>query len=216
MFINSSNRLLPIIVLSLGLTSCDGIFDGIYDDEVPAEKTGMTTGVLSINASAYSQWVYINFHDKSFVNVDIITDSITGKTSIDEPKEWDIAIHKFQIKTNNGAAIETEYTSLVELKAAKQLPDSTFEPDTWYESKVITDLSGMMSGNINYCPSYVNDVVGRWISSSGMPPTYTTTNKVYVIRLADGSDVALHFDSYMNNDGTKGYLTCSYDYPLTF
>lgn len=210
------NRLLPVIVLNLTLTSCDGMFEGLYDDEVPTVKSGMESGQLSINASSYSQWVYINFHDKSFVNVDIVTDSVTGKTSIDEPKEWDIAIHKFQVKTNNGSAIETEYTKLADLKAAKQLPDSTFKPDTWYENNVIVDLSGMMSGNIKYCSSNINDVVGRWISSSGMPPTYTTTNKVYVIRLEDGCDVALHFDSYMNNDGTKGYLTCSYEYPLTF
>ena len=38
----------------------------------------------------------------------------------------------------------------------------------------------------------------------------------FTVKAQDGSDVALHFDSYMNNDGTKGYLTCSYDYPLTF
>lgn len=216
MFRKSTNRLFSIIVLSLGLTSCDGMFDAIYDEEVPALKPGMTTGLLSINASSYSQWVYIDFHSKSFVNVDIITDSITGDITVEEPKEWDIAIHKFQVKTNNGSAIETEYTSLSDLKAAKHLPDSIFRSDTWYESKVITDLSGMMSGNVKYCPSNVNDVVGRWISSSGMPPTYTTSGKVYVIRLADGSDVALHFDNYMSNDGTKGYITCSYDYPLMF
>ena len=102
------------------------------------------------------------------------------------------------------------------MKKAGQLPDSTFLPDTWYDKKVITDLSGMMSGNIKSCPSYVNDVVGRWITSSGMPPTYTTSDKVYVIRLSDDSYAAIHFDSYMDNEGTKGYITCSYEYPLKF
>ena len=199
-----------------GLTSCDGMFDGLYDTEVPKTETAISSKQFSVNASSYSQWVYINLHDMSINNIDITTDSTTGEANFEEPEKWDIAIHKFNLKTNNGSAIETEFYDIDELKASGSLPDSTFRPDTWYDSKVIIDLSGMMSGNIKYCPSNVNDVVGRWITSSGMPPTYTTTDKVYVIRLNDGTDVAIHFDSYMDNDGTKGYITCSYEYPLTF
>lgn len=211
----AAGSLLALSVLC-ELTSCDGMFDGLYDDEVPKTETEMTTGQFSINASSYSQWVYINLHDMSVKNVDITTDSITGEANFAEPEDWDIAIHKFNLKTNSGSAIETEYTSIDDLKAAGSLPDSTFKPDTWYDQKVIIDLSGMMSGNIKYCPSYVNDVVARWITSSGMPPTYTTSDKVYVVRLKDGTDAAIHFDTYMDNDGTKGYITCSYEYPLTF
>lgn len=200
----------------VSFTSCDGVFNNLYDDEVPSVQTGMSVGKLSINASEYSQWVYINFHNRTIENIDITTDSVTGVANFTEPEEWDIAIHKFQVKTNNGTAIETEYTSIADLKSAGKLPDVSFAPDTWYEEKVIIDLSGMMSGNIKYCASYVNDVIDNWITSSGMPPTYTTSDKVYVVRFADGSDVAIHFDSYMNNDGTKGFITCSYEYPLTF
>ncbi|MBR6106256.1 MAG: HmuY family protein [Paludibacteraceae bacterium] len=209
-------RLLLALSLVAGTTSCDGLFDGIYDDEVPAVETGMQVGQLTVDATSYGQWVYIDFHNKTIQNVDITTDSVSGTANFTEPDEWDIAIHRFQVKTNNGSAIETVYTSIDDLKKAGQLPDSTFMSDTWYDKKVITDLSGMMSGNIKYCPSYVNDIVGRWITSSGMPPTYTTSEKVYVICLEDGSYAALHFDSYMDNEGTKGYITCSYEYPLTF
>jgi len=209
-------RLLLALPLSAGITSCDGMFDGIYDDEVPAVETGMQFGQLTVDATSYGQWVYIDFHNKTIQNVDITTDSVSGAANFTEPDEWDIAIHRFQVKTNNGSAIETVYASIDNLKKAGQLPDSTFLPDTWYDKKVITDLSGMMSGNIKYCPSYVNDVVGRWITSSGMPPTYTTSDKVYVIRLSDDSYAAIHFDSYMDNEGTKGYITCSYEYPLKF
>ncbi len=209
-------RLLLALPLSAGMTSCDGMFDGIYDDEVPAVETGMQFGQLTVDATSYGQWVYIDFHNKTIQNVDITTDSVSGTANFIEPDEWDIAIHRFQVKTNNGSAIETVYASIDDLKKAGHLPDSTFLPDTWYDKKVITDLSGMMSGNIKYCPSYVNDVVGRWITSSGMPPTYTTSDKVYVIRLSDDSYAAIHFDSYMDNEGTKGYITCSYEYPLKF
>lgn len=209
-------RLLLALSLGAGTTSCDGMFDGIYDEEVPAVETGMQVGQMTVDATSYGQWVYIDFHKKTIQNIDITTDSVSGTANFTEPDEWDIAIHRFQIKTNNGSAIETAYTSIEDLKKASQLPDSTFMSDTWYDKKVITDLSGMMSGNIKYCPSYVNDIVGRWIASSGMPPTYTTSEKVYVICLEDGSYAALHFDSYMDNEGTKGYITCSYEYPLIF
>lgn len=216
LFSDFTARSVMILAFLGGLTSCDGMFDGLYDDEVPKTETEMSNGQFSINASSYSQWVYINLHDMSIKNVNITTDSTTGEANFEEPADWDIAIHKFNLKTNGGSAIETEYTSISDLKDAGCLPDSTFKTDTWYDSKVIIDLSGMMSGNIKYCPSYVNDVVARWITSTGMPPTYTTSDRVYVIRLKDDTEAAIHFDAYMDNDGTKGFITCSYEYPLTF
>lgn len=200
------------IALLLGLFSCEGMFNGIYDDEVPSMPGSNFTGTtVSVDASSYQQWVYIDFHNKKVETVNIVD----GESSdASEPENWDIALHRFQVKTNGGKAVETSYNSIDELLASSKLPSDGWKEDTWYEEKVITDLSGMMSGQIKYTPSYLNDVVCGWITSSGMPPEYTTTDKVYVICLSDNTHLAIRLESYMDNNGTKGFMKLSYAYPV--
>ena len=48
---------------------------------------------------------------------------------------------------------------------------------------------------------------------SNPPPTYTTSGRVYLLRLADGTYAALHFKDYMNAAGAKGFVTLDYIYP---
>ncbi|MBP5456978.1 MAG: HmuY family protein [Paludibacteraceae bacterium] len=201
-----------VIALLLGLFSCDGILDDIYDDEVPAmTEEAFTENTVSVDASSYQQWVYIDFHNKKVETVAIVD----GESPVaEEPENWDIALHRFQVKTNGGSAIETSFSTISEFSANPHLPKEGWKEDTWYEESVITDLSGMMSGQIKYTPSYLNDVVCGWITSSGMPPEYTTSDKVYVIRLSDNTCLAIRLDSYMDNNGTKGFLKLSYSYPV--
>ncbi len=201
-----------VIALLLGLFSCNGIFNDIYDDEVPAmADLTFTENTVSVDASSYQQWVYIDFHNKKVETVNIVD----GESSdVTEPERWDIALHRFQVKTNGGKAIETPHTTISDFLAASTLPQEGWQEDTWYEEKVITDLSGMMSGEIKYTSSYLNDVVCGWITSSGMPPEYTTSNKVYVIHLSDNTYLAIRLDSYMDNNGTKGFMKLSYSYPV--
>lgn len=209
-FINKTIKLLLAIALSTGLLSCEGVFNNLYDDAVPSLSAEMDGNKVTVDASNYTEWAYINFRTMAVENVEI-TD---GEQK--EPESWDIAIHRFQAKTNGGAVLETNFSTIDELLAYGALPSDEFQEDTWYEEKVITDLSGMMSGNIRYEPSFVNDVLCRWITSSGMPPVYTTSDKVYVVRLSDNTLLALRLESYMDNSGTKGFMTYSYVYPLQF
>ena len=210
-----SFKYLALIALILGLFSCEGIFNGIYDDAVPAMSAEMGDDKVTVDASDYEQWAYINFHTMEVENVKITLDE-EGQPNFTEPEEWDIAIHRFQAKTNGGAAIETSYSTIDEFLASGTLPTGEYSEDEWSDQTIIVDLSGMMSGNIKYCPSYVNNVLTSWISSSGMPPVYTTSDKVYVVRLKDNTFLALRLESYMDNSGTKGYMTYSYAYPINF
>lgn len=46
-----------------------------------------------------------------------------------------------------------------------------------------------------------------------MPPIYTPSNKVYLLRMEDGTMAAIRLTSYMNAKGAKGYMTFDYLYP---
>ena len=61
--------------------------------------------------------------------------------------------------------------------------------DVWTTAKVAIDMSGMMDGNIVYMESYYNEELSKWLNvdKSNMPPTYTLSNKVYMVKLKDGT-----------------------------
>ena len=45
------------------------------------------------------------------------------------------------------------------------------------------------------------------------PPVYSASQRVYVLRMKDGTHAALRLVSYMSDRGTKGYLTIDVKYP---
>ena len=131
-----------VIALLLGLFSCNGIFNDIYDDEVPAmADLTFTENTVSVDASSYQQWVYIDFHNKKVETVNIVD----GESSdVTEPERWDIALHRFQVKTNGGKAIETPHTTISDFLAASTLPQEGWQEDTWYEEKDKNQIFGRL------------------------------------------------------------------------
>ena len=77
-------------------------------------------------------------------------------------------------------------------------------------------MSTMMDGYLSYAESFYNPVLSRWldVDKSTMPPIYTMSGRVYVVRLSDGRHLAVRLDNYMNGAGVKGYMTISYKYPF--
>ena len=130
-----------------------------------------------------------------------------------------IAIHRYDIKTNEGAAYKTTYTSIDEFKATGKLPKAEdFVEDEWTTDKIAIDMSGMMDGNIIYTESYRNAVLSSWldVNTATMPPVYTMSNQVFLIRLKDNTYAAIRFTNYMNARGIKGYIDFDFSYPLDF
>ena len=172
-------------------------------------------GTFYVNCSDYYTWNYLDFHTLSYstLTIDLSADDILA----DEPSSWDIALHRWDTRTNGGKVIETDYTSLDAFEASGAIPTGTWVEDTWYEY-VNVDMSGMMSGDIGYMSCYCNMELTKWmdVDTSGMPPTYTASGKVYCVQFSDGSYMACILSSYLNNKGTKGYLTVDYIYPVEF
>lgn len=209
---NATFRSITILGTAMSLSACNGMFESIYDDPIES-KMEIKDGTFSqINTTEYTNWVYIDLSGSKATTVAI------GEEHDNEiPKEWDFAIHRYDLKTNGGAAYQTAYTSLDELNAVGKLPEAaTFTEDKWTTDKVAIDMSGMMEGNIVYVDSYRNALLSGWLNvdTSTMPPIYTMSSQVYVIRLKDNTYAAIRFIRYTNARGVKGYIDFDYIYPL--
>lgn len=195
------------------LSACNGIFSDIYDDVEastteefgfmePASETA--TGKIYIDATDYTCWTYINFHDMSIV-LSSVYDSA--------PENWDIAIHRYDAKTNGGAVAETDIKDLSLLKGAAV---GDYVGDIWTTEKIVTDMSTMMDGYLSYVESDYNAVLSEWldVDTSTMPPIYTLSEKVYMVRLKDATKAAVKLVNFMDASGVKGFMTIEYKYPV--
>lgn len=201
-------------LLSVFLTSCNGIFSGIYDNVTDGGATELGDNAFSnINVVSFTQWTYLNFHDRTLQTSEIDEDG-----GYVDPDGWDIALHRWDTRTNGGAAMETSYTSLNALLAGGKLPEGEWVEDVWTDEQLIIDMSQMMSGIFGYAEGWYNPELSKWIdvNISQMPPLYTLSGKVYLVRFADGTILAARLSTYTNAIGEKGYLTIDYVYPLEF
>ncbi len=200
----SLTALLGLAVLT---ASCDGLFGGLYDEPAAGAAYGFIQtdpdglgGTLRIDATSYTRWNYIDLlHQR------IDTASIT--LGQDAPPEWDFALHRYDVKTHGGAAAETPFD---QVGVASALEGLHFVSDA--DSQVVIDMSTMMEGYLGYASSEVNPVLSTWlhVDQSTMPPIYTLSNKVYLLRMADGSLAALQFTGYMDDAMRKGIVTLRY------
>lgn len=198
------------------LTACDGVMGSFYDDAESSQSAtygflsrsdGTNTGRVYVDGTKYDRWMYINFHNCTI-------DSATIGDNTPEPAQWDIAIHRYDVKTNGGAVMATPFSTISDLIAAGRMPTGTFTEDVKNDS-VTCDLSQMMQGAAKYARTHVNRVL-RWIilDMSTMPPGYVVNKNVFIIRLKDGTYAAVQLYSYMNSSSVKGHITFDYVYPL--
>lgn len=207
------NLLIPGVIF-LSLSACNGVLEGIYDE--PVEEFGFieineanNSGTIYIDATSYTRWTYINFHT-------LTIDSTKIEEAMQEPAEWDIAIHRYDAKTNEGSVIETDFSGFKSLKSSGKVPEGDYVKDEWTTSQIIIDMSGMMQGNIKYVESYYNSELSKWlkVDTQNMPPSYYPSNRVYMVKLKDGTFAALRLKKYMNASGDKGYMMIEYLYPF--
>lgn len=196
------------VIIGLGVlmfSSCDFM----YDDPEEISTSGENS-FYSLDASSYSAWVYVKLSTHKFKIVEMSdTDSI--------PADWDFAIHRYNCKTNGGSVMETEYGELSELTASGKLPSGEFVSDIMTDSVVVSDISKMMLGELVYQKTNLNMMLSHWMTldTGSMPPSYTTSNRVYILKLKDNTYAAVRFTDYMNANGTKAYISFDYIYPLS-
>lgn len=208
--------LLTGVIAMLSLSACNGIFEDIYDEPLAEEKneygfifvdSKTNTGRIYIDATDYTEWHYIDLHNKE----------VTTK-SVEEPSptNWDFAIHRYDAKTNGGAVAESNTTDIMAVPKISTIHKESFVTDVWTTDKITIDMSQMMDGVILYAEDFYNPCLSEWldVDTSTMPPIYTLSDKVYILRLSDGSYAALRLANFMNDAAVKGFMTIDYLYPV--
>ena len=222
----------------------DGIYDEPVRDEAlqmgfnPTAQEGRYT--LILDARKYDEWIYLDLH-RLAIERHSIPATLTGEwdgrsvwerynvqgsrytlleerqvDTQEEPEQWDLALHHFDVRTNGGCVLQTGYTSIDALpQSAANFASEEFRPDEWTRHQCIVDFSGMFDYNIWYQASSVNLVLSDWVRMdfSTPPPKYEASRRVYLLRMQDGTVAALHMKSYMSEAGTKGILTIDVKYP---
>lgn len=195
---------------SMGLLSaCNGILDGIYDEPDNVNNTGTgfeNEGEIFIDATSYTQWVYIDFSEQSIVTLGYDEDA---------PQNWDIAVHRYDVKTNGAKVVETNYSDFDQAITAT-IDEADLVSDIWTTNQIVIDMSTMMDGYLGYTESYYNPELSKWLNvdTSTMPPIYTPSGKVYIVYLPDGTRAGVKLLNFMNDMQVKGYMTIQYMYPF--
>lgn len=202
--------------LLLSLPACNGIFEGIYD--MPTTETGneygfilvdegARTGRIYIDATDYTEWHYVDLHGKQ-----VTTTAVDGAA----PETWDFAVHRYDAKTNGAAVWESTAGAFDALPAPGSVSEEQWTADEWTTDRITVDMSQMMDGIILYAEDYWNPCLSRWldVDTSTMPPIYTLSGKIYLLRLEDGTFAALRLANFMNDVAVKGYMTIDYLYPV--
>lgn len=196
------------------LMSCNDMLGDIYDEPVTAAEYGFVetctdthAGLIYINTTDYMAWTYIDFAAQTI-------DSLSVEAPA--PAHWDIAVHRYDTKTNGARVIGTDLTDINDARTWKNVDDEKGVADIWTTDKIAVDMSNMLDGYLSYIDSYYNPELSKWLNVdiSVMPPIYTLSGKVYIILLEDGTRAAVKLVDFMNSAGIKGYMSIQYIYPL--
>lgn len=129
--------------------------------------------------------------------------------------EWDLAFHKYDIRTNGGSVVKTDKTNLDDITSAN-IPSSGFTEDK--DGSVYADMRNMMSGFVGYQYCKLNDVLGEWVTKTAtgtMPPyTYKLINNVFILKTGSGKFAKIQFYDTTNDKGEAVYPTFNYEYPV--
>ena len=89
------------------LASCDKN-KGKDTDGNDGTDTVVSKQMKNLDVSAYDKWVYVSLEDGT---------SVAKGIEEAAPEKWDIAMHRENVKTNEGSAIKTDVTSFDALTA---------------------------------------------------------------------------------------------------
>lgn len=191
--------------------------DGKYTDITLSGTIGVTEGAEVALTLTYKVTAMVE------AGMDMVmTRTYQGKTpdnktwvaGVDESSfAWDIAFHKYDIRTNGGAAVVTAETNL---HTVIEVPDSGFETDT--DGKVMADMSNMMQGFVGYQEVKLNPVLCSWVTATPtgtMPPyTYKLNSNVFIVKTKAGKYAKIKFTDTTNEKDVAVYAAFSYQYPM--
>ena len=213
--------ILAMALLALFTTSCSD------DDDEPKLPTSEGVKEMTVSTADYSEWIYINLKTgetqsatvagpwKYIGGEDEVMDEKNPDMKGSVPANWDIAVHYYEIRTNEGMAVATTATDFAQVT---ELPATGWESDKAVKAEdqtIIVDMKNMMKGQVGYADGVINPVLCKWVTKTptgSMPPyTYDVTKNVYVVKCKDGNWAKLKFSDRLDGDGKKA-VKFSYEY----
>lgn len=184
-----------LLVMMFILTACAACSKD--DDNQPRVPL---SGTVKVDATDYGKWTYVSFKDDKQVTY-AITDKV-DETSFD----WDIAIHRFDVRTNGGAVLATDKTDMSQVT---DIPASGYTADI--DGTVLNSFA-MPPTDDSYTACKLSGILNTWITRAGMPPTYTLSNLVYIVQCKDNTYAKVKFTDYSNDEGKTGHVGLTYEY----
>lgn len=185
-------------VLMCGLLLGGLVFTGCSDDDDKKIE-----GEATIVANEYGEWSYFNLAtgDTAVLTIQkkAVGDSYTYEVDAEAEKAltWDIAVHKYDMRTNGGLVKELATKHFDAVTLADVPADGEMAADT--EGSVMADMSNMMSGFVGYQDVMLNEELGRWVIATPtgtMPPyTYELNDNVFVVKV-NGKAWKMQFSAY--------------------
>lgn len=144
--------------------------------------------------------------------------TVETRGGVDETSfDWDIALHRYDVKTNGASVLATTETDMAKVTT---IPSSGYVADVKTDS-IMIDTKGMMQepAKIGYATGNWNEILNKGIEfdSKVMPPvptSWTMSGLVYVIKLASGDYAKIKFTDYSNDSDVKGHISFEYVYPF--
>lgn len=201
-----NSRLFIMLALAtlVGFSSCK------KDDDEP--KPELKANEVSITATDYGKWIYFSFDKKEII----------GESAVKELKEgldWDIAFNRYNIRLNGGKsgkgkaeAVSVQgQTGKTGWDAVTKAPESGYQADDMISVMVGHEMpptfesiagSSVITGGKN----------GSWVKMGGMPPSYTVTNQIFVVKTAKGNFAKIWLKQYVGADKKGGHVVMKYMY----
>ncbi len=218
-------KLALITVMALLLCACDKSVptppknegSGTITPPVNPQKEWVTKK-MTIDATDYTKWVYLNFSSGELVAV---TDPANDLS-------WDLGLHRYDFKTNGGSSGKGKGAA-VRISKQKSL---TAEIPTPADDQWILDREGLLlmnfvnNGDGNHQTKYEQQMANFLLTSEcdgfggftnkgiitqeGMPPQVYIDNAIFLIRTASGEIARLRVHDYQNNKKVRGHITIEY------
>ena len=161
-------------------------------------KSEMVTNLYDVYGQGLSVW-----QEQSRTKIDTQT----------EPQNWDIAIHRDNVRTNDGAALETDFQSIDKLpEDLSEYYQKEFTADVFDTGNVWVVQDQMLQGIVGAQAININKVLSKWLifKIPPIPPAFEYNGNVFLIRLKNGKYAAIRLANYQSASGVKCYMTIEY------
>ena len=211
-----SVMMMALVALGLAFVGCDKK-DDVKKETIKKSKT--------IDATKYDVWTYINletgqteihrdFSEWHVMEKGKLIETIPAKGSEADIKiKWHIAFHRFDIRTNDGEAIDTKQT---EFSKVIGLPTGDYKKDMEVKDQVMVgfNMADMMKSKFTFAGmAKINPVLNTWMLENPMGKPPVLSKSVFVVKLKDGSYAKIKFTDATDATGKeKGHITFQYEF----